>query len=261
MLLGLERLVQALGVAPSRHHAAGELVDDDHLAVPDDVVLVALEQPVGAERLLDVVDDGDVLDVVERVALEQAGLGEDALELLVAGLGEGGGALLLVDLVVVLVELRDERVDGVVELGAVVERAGDDQRRARLVDQDRVDLVDDGVVVPALDHGAELVLHVVAQIVEAVLVVGAVGDVAGIGLAALVVVEAVDDDADRHAEELVDLAHPLGVAAGEVVVDGDDVDALAGERVEIDGKRGDERLAFAGLHLGDRRPRGGPCRP
>ena len=52
-------------------------------------------------------------------------------------------------------------------------------------------------------------------------------------------------------EELVDLAHPLGVALGEVVVDGDDVDAVAGERVEVDGKRGDQRLAFAGLHLGD----------
>ena len=37
----------------------------------------------------------------------------------------------------------------------------------------------------------------------------------------------------------------------EVVVDGDDVDALAGERVEVDGQRGDQRLAFAGLHLGD----------
>ena len=97
----------------------------------------------------------------------------------------------------------------------------------------------------------QLVLHVVAQVVEAELVVGAVGDVGGVGRAALVVVEAVDDDADGQAEEAVDLAHPLGVAAGEVVVDGDDVDALAGERVEIDRQRGDQRLALAGLHLGD----------
>ncbi|MGY4354267.1 hypothetical protein ACVW0J_000760 [Bradyrhizobium sp. i1.7.7] len=52
-------------------------------------------------------------------------------------------------------------------------------------------------------------------------------------------------------EEAVDLAHPAGVAAGEVVVDGDDVNALAGERVEIDRERCDQRLAFAGLHLGD----------
>ena len=51
--------------------------------------------------------------------------------------------------------------------------------------------------------------------------------------------------------KLVDLAHPVGVAAGEVVVHRDDVHALAGERVEIDRQRRDERLAFAGLHLGD----------
>ena len=122
------------------------------------------------------------------------------------------------------------------------------------------DLVDDGVVVPALHHLRELVLHVVAQVVEAVFVVGAVGDVAGVGCAALVVVEPVHDDADGQAEEPVDLPHPFGVAAGEVVVDRDDVDALAGERVEIDGQGGDQRLAFAGLHLGDARPRAAPCR-
>ena len=59
------------------------------------------------------------------------------------------------------------------------------------------------------------------------------------------------DDADGQAEELVDAAHPLGVAAGQVVVDGDDVDAAAGEGVEVDGERGHERLPFARLHLGD----------
>ena len=60
-----------------------------------------------------------------------------------------------------------------------------------------------------------------------------------------------DDDADGEAEEAVDLAHPLGVALGQVVVDGDDVNAVAGERVEIAGKRGDEGFAFAGFHFGD----------
>ena len=114
-----------------------------------------------------------------------------------------------------------------------------------------VDFVDDGVEVAALDHVLQPVLHVVAQIVEAVFVVGAVGDVAGVGFLALGVVEAVDDHAGGHAEEAVDLAHPFGVAAGEVVVDGDDMDALAGQRIEIDRKRRDQRLAFAGLHLGD----------
>ena len=62
----------------------------------------------------------------------------------------------------------------------------------------------------------------------------------------------VDDDADAQAEEIVELPHPLGVALGEVVVHGDDVDAFALERVEVAGQRRHERLAFARAHLGDR---------
>ena len=76
MLLGLERLMQAFRIAPARHHAAGELVDDDDLAVAHDVVLVALEQLVRAQRLIDVVHDRDVLDVVERIRLELAGIAQ-----------------------------------------------------------------------------------------------------------------------------------------------------------------------------------------
>ena len=53
-------------------------------------------------------------------------------------------------------------------------------------------------------------------------------------------------------EEAVDLAHPLAVAAGEVVVDRHHVDALAGERVEIDRQGRHQGLALTGAHLGDR---------
>src|SRR5262249_35350963 len=57
----------------------------------------------------------------------------------------------------------------------------------------------------------------------------------------------------RHgkAQVLEDVAHPLRVAPGEVVVDGDQVCATAGERVEVKRQRGDEGLAFTGRHLGD----------
>ena len=60
-----------------------------------------------------------------------------------------------------------------------------------------------------------------------------------------------DDLADGEPEEAVQLAHPVGVAGREVVVDGDEVHAPARERVEIRRQRGDEGLALAGLHLGD----------
>ncbi len=56
---------------------------------------------------------------------------------------------------------------------------------------------------------------------------------------------------DGEAEEAVDAAHPLGVAAGQVVVDRDDVDALAAEGVQVGGQRGHQGLALARLHLAD----------
>ena len=78
MLLRLERLVQAFRIAPALHHAAGELVDDHDLVVADDVILVALEQRVGAQRLVHVVDQGGVLGVVEIALGQQAGFAQQA---------------------------------------------------------------------------------------------------------------------------------------------------------------------------------------
>src|SRR3546814_15870978 len=95
--------------------------------------------------------------------------------------------LLLVLLVIVFAELLHHRIDLDVHFGLVVGGAGNDQRRARLVDQDRIDLVDDREVERPLHHRAAFVLHVVAQIIEAEFVVGAVGDIGGIRIAPLLV--------------------------------------------------------------------------
>jgi hypothetical protein len=46
-LLGLQRLVQAVAVTAALHGPAGELIDDDHLAVLDDIIHVALEKAGG----------------------------------------------------------------------------------------------------------------------------------------------------------------------------------------------------------------------
>ena len=57
VFLGLQRLMQTFRIAPARHHAAGELVDDDDFAVADDIVLVAREHLVGAQGLVDVMNE------------------------------------------------------------------------------------------------------------------------------------------------------------------------------------------------------------
>ena len=59
------------------------------------------------------------------------------------------------------------------------------------------------------------------------------------------------ETADGEAEVVVEVPHPLRVAAGEVRVHRDEVRALARQRVQIERQRRDERLAFAGRHFGD----------
>ena len=246
-LLGLDRLVQAVGPAPALERPAGELVDDLHLAARHEVVLVPLVEVLRRERLgqlVHVVDRDVVVDVVDPDRL---------LDLLDARLERDDRLLLLVDLVVLVAGQRaGDGGELVVELRRLVGRAADDQRRAGLVDEDGVDLVDDGEDVAALGHVLAGAGHVVAQVVEAELVVGAVGDVGGVGgLLERRVVDGDGDQADREARATVDPAHPLGVTGGEILVHRHDVHPAPAEGVEVGGQRGDEGLALAGLHLGD----------
>jgi hypothetical protein len=94
-------------------------------------------------------------------------------------------------------------------------------------------------------------IEVVAQVIEAEFVVGAVRDVGSVRGALFVGGLAGLHHADGHAEEAVDRPHPVRVALGQVFVDGDDVRAFAGQRVQVRSERRDQRLAFAGAHLGD----------
>ncbi len=244
--LGFDGLVEAVAVAAARHEATRELVDDDHLAVLHHVIDVALVDGVRAEGLLDVVHFLEAFLGVDVLHAEEFFHGLDAF------VGEDGGALLLVFREVRgELQLADEH--GVL---AVLGRGfagglADDERRAGFVDEDRVHFVDDRVVEVALHFVFQRRRHVVAQVVETEFVVGAVGDIAGVGRAAVLRGEPVDDAPDREAERFVEDAHPRRVALGEVVVDRHDVHAFAGERVEVRGQRGDERFTFAGFHFRD----------
>ena len=262
MLLGLDGLVQALGVAAAEHQTAREFVHDDDFPVLDHIVHIPLHGAVGLDSLVDVVGDGAVFGVGQILQAEELlGLGD-------APGGEGGGFGLFIHHIV--------RVDGGVLLGLVIgfgdyiffeaggkllglviklsgffPHAGNDKGSAGFIDKDGVHLVHDSEVVAPLDLLAGVEGHVVAQVVKAHLVVGAVGDVGGVGGLAFGLGQIMDDKAHGKAQEAVDLAHPLRVALGQIVVDGDDVDALAGEGVEVGGEGGHQGFTFTGLHLGD----------
>jgi len=117
-------LTFSLASTAAGHQAAGELVNDGHLAILDDVLLVAVKEGVGAQRLVDGVQDFDVGGVVQIVDCEQL-FGPRH-----ARIGERGGLPLLVHQVIsrrllvavfvldllALGQPRDDGVDLVVEV-------------------------------------------------------------------------------------------------------------------------------------------------
>ena len=248
------------------HHAPGELVDDLHLVFRDEVLLVAVEEIQRRERLAD-----EFLATV-RPRPHAAQMGRDLAEpALAVGRDPDRRALVLDDVVGALDEFARERQRLAVDAfeARVVGLGREDQRRARLVDEHAVDLVEDREVQPAkrqavgradarhLAHGVAqrarpaLQAHAVAEVVEGDVLVGAVSDVARVLRGAIVGLDLLGDASDREAERAVDLAHLLGIAFGEVVVHGDDVHRFAGQCGSRGGERRGERLALAGLHLGD----------
>ena len=257
--LCLHRLVQPFRPPPTRHRPSRELIDDDDLpVVGDDVLDVALVQ-VRPEPGVDMVHEHDIGRVVETLPRrEEPLLDQQMLDLLVALFGEEDLLRLLVHaevartlLFLLAGKTGDQPVDPDVELGVLVGRARDDEGSTGLVDEYRIDLVHDREAQRALHLVRGAKSHVVAQVVEAELVVGAVHDVRRVGFPFLRGGLARNHYPGAQAENGVDGAHPLRVAPREVVVHRHDVHALPVDCIEVDGKRGDEGLALSGAHLGD----------
>ena len=197
-LFGLNRLVQTLVVATAQHNTAGEFVYDQHLTVLDHIVNIPAHDADGLDGLVNMVQQGGVLNIHQVVYMEVG------LCFLYAVLGQGGGTGLLVyDKVAVIGGLgvlllvhfgnlyhlqgAGKGVGLAIQVGGLLALTADDQGGTGLIDQDGVYLIYDGKHMAAL-HFLLLVLdHIVSQVVKAHLVVGAVGDVAVVGLLALLI--------------------------------------------------------------------------
>ena len=162
------------------------------------------------------------------------------------------GALLLINFVVLVEYAAAERSSQIrCTTSWGIGGSADDERGTGLVNQDGVDFVHDGKCVAALNDFFSFPRHVVAQVVEAELVVGPVRNVRCVGSATFVFLHVRHDAADFKTEESVHATHPLRVTLGEVVVHRDDVDAVASDRIQVSRQRGDESLSFTGAHLSD----------
>ena len=170
--LCFQRLVQAVRVAAIGHQSSGERVDDHHPPVLHDVVPLLLEQVQCAQGGLQVMQRLGVLRRVQVV--DRQGL----FSLVDPRICQGEALRLLVDLeIYVPLEPADDCGKLAVLIDRLRGRSGDDQRRACLVDQYVVDLIDDREVERPLHLLIDGEDHIVAQVVEPELVVRPVGDV------------------------------------------------------------------------------------
>ena len=262
--LSLHRLMEPVRPAPARHQPPGELIDDDHLAVIHHILPIAAVEDMRLQGRVQIAGEAVVLRGIEVV---------DPQCLFYLGdtrLGHADGTYLLIDGVIQFhLEAGHQAGEGSVGLGALLGRAADNQRRARLIDEDVIHLVDDSEVEFPMDAAGQVHRHVVPEVVEAELVVGAVDDVgpvrldAGAGRQVLHVRHVahllyrvarrgvVFQHSDGEAQAVVDGAHPLGVALGQIVVHRHQMGALAFQRVQVQGQGSDQRLSLAGLHLRD----------
>ena len=148
-------------------------------------------------------------------------------------------------------ERESEAVRHFIKVGGFFSSARNDERSSRLIDKYGVNLVNDCKVMPALNLVLLVNNHIVPQIVEAHFVVCAVGNVGGIGFLSFGIFFFVNDKSDRQAHKAVNLAHPFAVAAGKIIVDRNDVNAVARKRVKISGQGCNKGFALARFHLGN----------
>ena len=179
---GLNSLVHPLVIAPTRQHTSGVFIhNQDFTLGGNNVVLVQFEQFLGFNRIVQKPNQRGVSYLVKIVNSQVI------LYLVDTGLQNTNRAFLFINLVVLAAiqgqhHLREILVPVVdIALGGTRNNQGS----TSLVNQNRVNLVDDDVVVTTLYQVLNPLRHIVTQIVETELVICPIGNIAVVLLAPL----------------------------------------------------------------------------
>jgi len=147
--LRLDRLMQAIGPATTSHHAAGKLIDDDDLAVTHDIMLVAMIKRLRAQGSIEMMHQTDIAGVIQTGTLsQQTRFSQHRFCMLMPLLGHHDLMRFFIHPVIALTILRllahqlgGKAVDLRVKFDAIVRLTGNNQRRTGLVNQNRVNLI------------------------------------------------------------------------------------------------------------------------
>ena len=181
------------------------LVNDEDFSPVDDVIAIAVEEFLGADCIVQETNERGVCSLVKVFNAKLI------FNLIDAGFQDTDSLLLFVDLIVLIAhqDIGDARELGVPAVHITRGRARNDQGGTRLVDQNRVDLIDDHEVVSTLDHVFGALRHVVTQVVETEFIIRSVGDICVVLLTAFGRFLPNQHTAHGHSQEVVYARHEI----------------------------------------------------
>ena len=207
------------------------LVNDQDLSPVNDVIAIAVEEFLCSNSVIEEADQRSISCFVEVLDTQLI------FNLVDTGFKDTDSLLLLIDFVVLVAnqdigdasELRVPAID-IAGCGA-----RDDQRGTSLVDQNRVDLIDNHEVVSSLDHIFRTLRHVVTQVIKTEFVIRSVRNIGVVLLAAFFRLLSNQHAAHGESQEIVDASHQIRLVLRQIIVHGDNVNALTGQCTQVGG--------------------------
>ena len=129
-------------------------------------------------------------------------------------------------------------------------RTRDNQRSTSIINQHRVHLIDDSIVMLALHQVSRILSHIVAQVVKAKLIVRTESDVSLISIAAshtirLMLVNTIHTQTVEH----INRSHPLRVTLGKIIIDRHHVHTIARQSIQEDRQSSRQSFTLTSKHL------------
>ena len=213
VFLRLDCLMQTVGIASARHHTPRKFINDNDFALMNHIILIQMHVIVCLQGIVDImlqlqifgigkVVHGEIFFRLCNTFLRQHNrfrlfIQNEVAFLLNFLLQKGIHCLILIQNTT-LFQFFNKQICHAIQIRGLGATAGNNQGCSGFVNQNRVNLIDDGIMQVSLHHVFLSYYHVVTQVVKAEFIVCTIGNIAGIRRAAFVVVHPVQDAA--HAQ-------------------------------------------------------------
>ena len=210
MFFCFNSLMQTVGIPPSRHDTSSKLIYDQHLVILYYVILISEHKVIGTKSQIHIVLDLQVFCICQVFDLEEF------LYLFHTLLRQGHYFIFFIDDEITCfcdlfshkgrhlghfaagfpaLQLASDNICYFIQLGGFAALSGNNKRGPSFINENRVHLVNNGIVKIPLYQLFLVDHHVITQVIKAQFIIGHVGDIAIIHFPAGIVIHVVKDTA------------------------------------------------------------------